>query len=361
MNTPENFDFQKIISSAYEEALKQLGHTNILITGRCGVGKTTLMNAVLQGNFGTTGQGRPVTKNIQEITKPGIPLSIVDTRGLEMGDFENTLQALRKYISSRQTTDPNQHIHVAWVCIEESLRRVEDGEEQLVKMLLEYGIPVIVVITKAISDEGFKDVVSKILPSAMNFIRVNSIAKELDDGTVIPPKGLKEFVDSTIQVIPEGQKSAFIASQKVDLNHKKSRCHAIVAAAAASAFTVGVTPIPFSDAALLVPIQVAMLASISAIFGLSIDKGLLATTVASTITGTFGTLVGTTIVANLLKFFPGPGSILGGLIEAPVAAGITSAFGEAYIATLAALFSNKDGEPPTNEEVLEAFKKRNKN
>lgn len=226
-------------------------------------------------------------------------------------------------------------------------------------MLQQYGIPVIVVITKAMSDGGFKDEVLNILPNSLNAVRVNSIATRFDNGVVIPPSGLKQLVDLTTQVIPEGQKSAFAASQKVDLEQKKSRCHKIVKAAAISAAGVGLTPIPFADATLLVPIQVGMLAGISATFGLSVDKGFLSTMVASTITGGLGTLAGRTIVSNLLKFVPGFGSVIGGVIEASVAASTTTAFGEAYIATLVGLFNDNNNEAPTNEQVVEAFQKRN--
>lgn len=358
MNNREDFNVLSTIENAYEEALKELGHANILIAGRTGVGKSTLINAVFQGNFATTGQGRPVTKNTRKIDKPGIPLSIFDTRGLEMDDFAVTLKALSECIISNRTTDPNQHIHAAWVCISEESRRVESAEEKPIEMLVEYDIPVIVVITKAMSDRGFKNEVLKILPQALNAIRVNSIATKLDNGVFIPASGLNELVNLTAQVIPKGQKSAFAASQKIDIEQKKSQCHKIVAVAATAAAGVGSVPIPFSDAILLVPIQVSMLAKISVTFGLSIDKGFLSTIVASTITGALGSLTGPTIVANLAKFVPVVGSILGGVIEAAVAASITTAFGEAYIVTLAALFCDNNGNPPTNEEVLRAFQKR---
>lgn len=360
MSTQSNIDLPSIISNSYKEALQKRGHANIIIAGRTGVGKSTLINAVFNGKFATTGQGRPVTQNIREIKKPDIPLSIFDTRGLEIADFEETLQALEQIILERRTDDPNQHIHVAWVCISEESRRVERAEEELVEMLNSYGIPVIVVITKAMADGGFKDEVLKIIPNCLNAVRVNSVATSFDNGVVIPPSGLKELVDLTFQVIPKGQQSAFVASQKVDLEKKKSQCHGIVVLAAANAAAVGAIPIPFADAALLVPIQVAMLAQISATFGLSVDEGFLSTIVASTITGGLSTMVGRTIVSNLLKFIPGFGSIFGGVIEASVAATTTTAFGEAYIATLAGLFSDNNGSPPTNEQVVEAFQKRNK-
>lgn len=43
-------------------------------------------------------------------------------------------------------------------------------------------------------------------------------------------------------------------------------------------------------------------------------------------------------------------------IAAATAAAITTAFGEAYIAALDMLFVQNNGEPPTSEEVAEAFK-----
>jgi uncharacterized protein (DUF697 family) len=67
---------------------------------------------------------------------------------------------------------------------------------------------------------------------------------------------------------------------------------------------------------------------------------------------------GEAIVASLLKMIPGAGSVIGGTIAAATAAALTTAFGEAYIAALDMLFVNNNGEPPTSEEVAEAFKKK---
>lgn len=147
-------DLGKLIREALEEARWERGHANVLIAGRTGVGKSTLINSVFQGDFATTGQGRPVTKHTREITKEGVPLSVFDTRGLEMADFASTLEPLESLISERRKDpDPNKHIHVAWVCIAEDLRRVEKAETELTEMLSKF-VPVIGVITKARSDGG---------------------------------------------------------------------------------------------------------------------------------------------------------------------------------------------------------------
>jgi uncharacterized protein (DUF697 family) len=117
-------------------------------------------------------------------------------------------------------------------------------------------------------------------------------------------------------------------------------------------------PVPFADAAMLVPMQVAMVAGITATYGLSFSEGFLSTLVASMVGGTAATLTGRAIVGGLLKLIPGVGSVVGGAISAATAAAVTSAFGETYIAALDALFARHDGEPPSQQEVLEEIRRR---
>lgn len=168
--------------------------------------------------------------------------------------------------------------------------------------------------------------------------------------------GLKDLVEVTMQAVPEGLRRAFTAAQKVDIELKKTQSHAIVAGAAASAAGMAAVPIPFSDAVAIVPIQVGMLAGISATFGLSVDKSFLSTLIGSVIAGAGGTLAGRSIAASILKLIPGAGSAVGGTIAAATAAALTTVFGEAYIAVLNMLFIQNQGEPPTSEEVAKAFK-----
>lgn len=353
-----NFNLEDCVKEACRQAFKERGHLNILIAGRTGVGKSTLINSVFQGDFATTGQGRPVTKNTEEIKKEGIPISIFDTRGLEMADFAATLGTLREFVRERSNRiDPAQHIHVAWICITEDSRRVEKAEEDLIKMLTGYQIPTIAVITKARSDNGFRDTVKQILPSANNVVRIRAISEKLDEGIVLPSMGLKELVELTMQVVPQGTKRAFVAAQKVDVEQKKSQSHLIVVSAAASAAGIAAVPIPFADVVAIVPIQIGMIAGISATFGLSIDKAFLSTVIGSIIIGAGETFAVRKIVSNLLKFIPGFGSIAGSAMSAVTAATFTTAIGEAYITALAMLFVRQNGEQPSSEEVAVAFKR----
>ena len=354
----ENLDLGNLVRKAVEEAFRERGHANVLIAGRTGVGKSTLINSVFQGEFATTGHGRPVTQNTREIIKDGIPLSIFDTRGLEMADFSETMKSLKLFISERQgDRDQAKHIHVAWVCIAEDLRRVEQAETELTAMLAGF-MPVIGIVTKARADQGFRAEVQRLLPATKNVVRVRALAEQLDDGHTMPQMGLVELVNLTVHLFPEGIKRAFVAAQKADLALKRQKSHMIVATAVASAVSIAASPIPFADALMIVPIQIGMVAGITATYGMSFSDGFLSALVASTLGASAATMTGRAIVGGLLKLIPGVGSVVGGVISATTAAAVTTAFGEAYIATLHALFTKYAGESPPQDEVLAEVRRR---
>jgi len=341
---------------ALEKALQKRGRVNVLIAGRTGVGKSTLVNAVFQGDLARTGQGRPITPNVRAITKEGVPVTIFDTRGLELAAFRETLDALESLVRGRAAdADPQAHIHVAWICISEDSRRVEEAESDLCKMLAGH-VPVVGVLTKCRSDQGFRTKVQQLLPEARNVMRVRALAEELDDGHQLPPMGLEDLVELTMHAVPEGQRSALVAAQRVSLSMKTKKAHLVIAAGATSAAAAGAIPIPLSDAFALVPIQITMLAGITATFGIDLSSAFLSTLVGATVTGTGSTLAGRAIAANLLKLVPGAGSAAGSAIAATTAAAVTTAFGEAYLATLVKLFG--DGNEPSEDEILAEFKRR---
>ena len=175
-------DFSELLKQKLEEALEQRGNVNIVVAGKTGVGKSTLVNAVFQGDLAETGDGRPVTKTTREIKKEGVPLSIFDTRGLEISEYRDTVQELEKLMQDkRKSDDPNDHIHIAWVCMMEDSRRVEDAEINLVEMLNKY-VPVVGVITKCEADNDFRRTVQDLLPQTRNVVRVLAKEKVLDGG-----------------------------------------------------------------------------------------------------------------------------------------------------------------------------------
>ena len=352
----DNID--KILKDTIQKAATERGNITVLIAGRSGVGKSTLINSVFQQKIAETGQGRPVTQNTREITKEGVPITIFDTRGLEMSQFKETLTELEKLIREKAShKDSNQHIHVAWLCIHEDGRRVETAEIDLHNMLAGH-MPVITVITKAKSDGGFKNEVQRLLPESRNVVRVKAKREVMDDGHVIEPMGLESLVEVTSEVIPEGKRRALAASQRANLKYKKVQAHTIVVGASTAAGAAGASPIPFSDAAILIPIQVGMIAGITSVFGLELSKGTLSTIVTSSIGVGGATFIGRTVAVNIMKCFPGIGTLAGGAISAATAIAITVALGEAYIAVLYEIFSEDLDALPTAAEIGEKLKEK---
>ena len=75
----DSFNLVEILTTAMKDAQARVGHVNVLIAGRTGVGKSTLINSVFNSELATTGQGKPVTQTTRLIQKEGVPLRIWDT------------------------------------------------------------------------------------------------------------------------------------------------------------------------------------------------------------------------------------------------------------------------------------------
>ena len=353
MTSPDRL--QPMIDEALREALQGLGTCNVLIAGRTGVGKSTLINSVFHGEMATTGDGRPVTNNARLICKEGVPLCVWDTRGLEMADFQETLDELTELVERRRRDpDPERHIHVAWLCVHEDGRRVQEAESSVCRALSEH-MPVLGVITKARSDEGFRAKVQSLLPEARNIVRVRAIPEVLDDGHTLERMGLDDLIEATVGLIHDGIKQAFVAAQRVSLRQKRESARRCVWASATAAAAAGATPFPFADAAVLIPIQVRMLVQISRIYGLHVTRSFVTRLVG--LLGPVTTATGRAIVASLLKLVPG-GSVLGGVIGAATAGAITTALGEAYIAALERVFAKSRTETPKPATIEAEFRKR---
>ena len=334
--------------------LKSIGAVNILIVGQTGVGKSTLVNAVFGEDFAPVAAGRPVTSHSEWYTSDMVPLRILDTQGLEAKHYSATLDAIQNEIeSSRAELDDRRQLHMAWVCISTPSSRVQDCEIDLVRLLNQHRIPVILVLTKDDDDDEFPALVATIMreqrAEVTTIVPVRALGKPRR-----PAAGLDRLVTATFRALPVAHRSAFAASQKVSRDLNRSTADDYVTAAASAAAAAAVVPVPFADLATLAPIQASMLVGISNAFGVTLERSQIKQLLATVLGCLALTLAGGWAVGTILKFIPGPGTLVGTLLNAAVAGGLTRMLGRGYIRFLHS-FLETHGRLPSPEEIFEIF------
>lgn len=320
----------------------KLPKLNLLVIGKTGVGKSTMLNGLFGKNLALTGAGEPITQKIEKFAPEGWPIAIYDTPGMELGgkhSAENLLNDVTRLIRDKmESGDIEQAIHCILYCINTKSSRIEPMELDFLQKLTEStsqcNTPVILVLTQASAKQKTMEMLDAVRQARLPICKIVPLLAEddtLDEGYIIKAHGLDSLVETMSDVLPEAVKDTFVAIQIVDLDAKHVRAKKAVTVTAAAAAVTGAAPIPFSDAALLVPAQVTMLVRITAIYHIPIQKAAL-TTVATAAVGTVGTtILGKTIVSNALKFIPGVGTVAGGAISATTAAALTTALGNTYI------------------------------
>lgn len=332
----------ELFHKEFADAYKEIGRFNLAVFGKTGSGKSTLINAVFGQNVAPTGIGSPVTKGLNYYLHSNGFLGVFDSEGFETGTSgDSILTGLNRIISEKNAGPIDQRIHAVWYVVRWSDRRFENAQSNFIRALRLMGLPVLIVMTQVPAQQTNSGVT--IHPEAREFadyISSLNLPTQIDGAvyltnalpdTFIHSKvfGLVELVAATHQVIPEAVASALTAAQQVDVSRKKEAAAAVIKQAALISGGIGAVPIPIADAALLVPNQVAMIARITAIYGLPQSRSRALSIAGAAILTGGATQAGRYLVTHLLRFVPG-GQIAGSAISATVAASLTRAIGIAW-------------------------------
>ncbi len=293
-----------------------------------------------------------------------------DTKGIEAKDYQNTIESIKKEMEdSFKTLDKKEAIDVAYLCVKETSSRVEGREKELLNLTKKWNIPTILVFTNTQAEAGdaFVQESQRVINEEWGFkgfirayARVNSVEYSFR-GNKVSIEGLKELVDETKKCLIDTKKNKekhFLLIQKANIQARKQamidKSKNIIHLASGAAGSVGLIPIPFSDALAIAPIQAGMIYKMNDAFGVKIEDSV----AASLITGLLGVTavaqVGRTLVNGLLKFIPVVGSVAG----SATAVAITEGIGFAYLKVLETCFNDETGELklPAMDTIKSLFK-----
>lgn len=260
---------------------------NVLVIGNSGVGKSTLINAVLGEDCAVTGYGTTgTTDKLNIYESKNVPFRVIDTAGFEPSFIKErkAVGAVKKWSKeSVKAGKEDTQINVIWFCVEgTSSKLFPKTIKDLSRATSMWpSIPVIVVITKSYSiperkrniemvhnafasQKRYSKNLKKVIPVVAQTLIINE-----ENNLYVPPEGITELIDATNELLPEGIKAAKTDIATFKLNRKRALAHSIVGVATTGAVVVGAVPIPFADALILGPVELAEVNALAQVYGIN--------------------------------------------------------------------------------------------
>lgn len=222
---------------------------NVLVIGNSGVGKSTLINAVLGDDakeVAPTGIGiSGTTKDLKIYEDVSIPFRLIDTIGFEPSflKLNSAINAVKKWSKeSAKEGGDDKKINVIWYCVEgTSSKLFPEAIRSLSRATKMWeNVPVIVVITKSYSEpdrEANIQMVNNAFAAQKRYsknlkavIPVVASTFKLNDTAFAAPEGIGELIDMTNSVMPEGVKAAEKDVSAFKLKRKRALSQTVVAA-----------------------------------------------------------------------------------------------------------------------------------
>lgn len=332
-------NYNEIIEKEWKEFQENKKYPNVVLLGCTGSGKSSLINDIFESDVAEVNDVRPETQTFKLYLgkEMGKNINLIDSKGYELSDSCNSyIQRLKQQI--KELKQSNDKIHLVWFCLSVTKKRIEEIDTKTLEEVLkieDFRKRICVVITKCDEDDingniakSYKKIIHNISDDIKTFeITTN---KKVD----IPElkKEKEEMLKwSANNLDTEELKESFISAQMGSLELKKEKVEEIISNAATKAGIIGISPIPFSDAILLAPLQADMVLKIINIYNLNsiFNKfDILEEVILNKAGKSLAKNLCKGIIGNALKFIPVIGNYAGGIINASVASSLTYALGK---------------------------------
>lgn len=228
--------------------------TNILIIGKSGVGKSSLLNYLFGSQKAKTGSGRPVTEKGDFQTEQlelenDLVVNITDTWGLEANKANEWKSLIINEVKKHDDSGSiSEWFHTILYCLSAKSARVEDFEKEIIRELIDNGNEVTVILTHSDAN-NIEDAITEMTKTLKeagieenNIVRVCSISKKLLGGRETKTFGKEEILkrvrDNLWHNICNKMNTLlksivnqnldnwyYIISSSIDLNVKWYNCH----------------------------------------------------------------------------------------------------------------------------------------
>ena len=260
---------------------------NVLVIGNSGVGKSTLINAVLGEAVAETSCGAEgTTKELKIYENNELPFRLIDTVGFEPSWLKErqAIYAVKKW--SKESIDDkksDKKISAIWFCIDGTSRKLfgKTINNLFAATSMWESVPVIVVITKSYSVPERKENMQmvedvfarqKAVKNLKGIIPLVASTYVLNDAAFAAPEGITELIDKTNEILPEGIRAAEYDLHRYKRKRKNVMAQSVIGTATTAGVIVGAVPIPFADAMILTPTEVVEVNALGVVYEIGKDE-----------------------------------------------------------------------------------------
>ena len=185
--------------------------TNVLLLGKTGVGKSSLLNYLFGENVAETGAGSAVTpRGIYEhrpFQHNGMRIRLYDSWGLEPDKDDSWVGLITKELEKHDTKRIEDWFHTIIYCVDAKRTRIDDFEKKIMDQLFNAGNRMVFALTRAdaASPEELAAVQNELSKRYADSIRVPvcSVGQKLLTGEVTEQAGKAALIEAICRNLSE--------------------------------------------------------------------------------------------------------------------------------------------------------------